>query len=273
MTATELSRDQRPEGWSGGARGYAAWFAPLSSQYVPDALQLLRLKPGERLLDIAAGTGTLTLGASDAGIHVTAVDFAPGMVQFLRERLREVGVQSRVEEMDGQALAFGDGEFHAACSMFGLIFFPDLAAGAREMRRVVRPGGRVLVAVWDRSRFRLGSVVQQALREAVPELSGSEDRVPASMRLAEPARLEALLVEAGLREVALLEVTHDWVVRDPVGLFRSLPTWAAPHEAIFERLEPAQLERASARFAEAVAQMATRSGGLPATALFGHGIR
>jgi ubiquinone/menaquinone biosynthesis C-methylase UbiE len=268
-----LSHDQRPESWSGGATGYDAWFTPLSARYATDALPLLRLGPGERLLDVAAGTGALTLHAAQAGIRVTAVDFAPGMLRVLRERLRERGLQAGVEEMDGQALAFGDGAFDAGCSMFGLIFFPDLAAGVRELRRVVRPGGRVLVAAWDRTRFPLQAAVEQALRSTLPRFDGPPGGVPAAMRVGEPARLEALLAAAGLREVTVAEVTHEWMVRDPVGLFKSVPAWAAPLQPIFARMEPAQVDRAAARFAEVLAGMATAPAGLPFTALLGLGIR
>ena len=135
MNTVAVPCDQRPEGWSDGAAAYDEWFAPVSSRFAINALRLLGLGPGQRLLDVAAGTGALTLQAAEAGLDVLAVDFAPGMVRLLRQRLSDGGLDARVEQMDGQALGCDNASFDAACSMFGLIFFPDLDAGARELRR------------------------------------------------------------------------------------------------------------------------------------------
>jgi SAM-dependent methyltransferase len=239
---------------------------------VINALRLLRLEPGQRLLDVAAGTGALTLAAAEAGVNVCAVDFAPGMVGLLRQRLSGAGLHARVEQMDGQALGCGSASFDAACSMFGLIFFPDLDAGARELRRAVRPGGQVLVAAWDRSGFPLLVAVERALQAAVPGLNRPGDLSPA-FRVADRSSVEALLARAGLREVTVLEVTHDWAVPDPVALFRSLPRWSAPLQPLFGGLEPVQFERAAGAFGEVVAGLSRQSGGLRMTALFGHGVR
>jgi hypothetical protein len=90
--------------------------------------------------------------------------------------------------------------------------------------------------------------------------------------VADPDTLAALLERAGLREVTALEVSHDWTVRDPGVLFRSLLLWTAPMRPVFDRLAPAQIERAAAAFAEIMAD-GRPAGGLRMTALFGHGIR
>jgi SAM-dependent methyltransferase len=272
MNAVAVSSDQRPEGWSDGAAAYDQWFAPVSSRFAINALRLLGLGPGQRLLDVAAGTGALTLQAAKARLNVVAVDFAPGMVQLLRQRLSGAGLDARVEQMDGQALDCDGASFDAACSMFGLIFFPDLDAGARELRRVVRPGGQVLIAAWDRSGFPLPIAVEQALQAVIPGLSGPAEPAPA-LRVADPGSLEALLTRAGLRQVTVLEVTHDWVIPDPAALFRSLPQWAAPLQPVFDGLQPPRCDQAAEAFADIMTGMSQPAGALPMTALFGHGLR
>ena len=271
VSTLAVSPDQCPEGWNDAA-AYDRWFAPLSSRYAVNAVRLLGLRPGQRLLDVAAGTGALTLLAAGAGADVCAVDFAPGMVRHLGRRLAEAGLHAQVSQMDGQALRCGTASFDAACSMFGLIFFPDLDAGARELRRVVRPEGQVLVAAWDRSGFPLMAAVEEALQAALPGLTGPSEPPPA-LRLADRSTVEALLVRAGLRAVTVIEVTHDWAVPDPVALFRSIPCWSAPLQPLFGGLETAQLGRAESAFARAVTAMSGPSGGLRMTALFGYGIR
>ena len=140
----ELTHDQKPAGWSAGAAGYESAFAPFSAMYAADAIQLLNLKPADRFLDVCAGAGAMALPAARLGADVTAVDFAPGMVALLRERMRSNGLSARVEEMDGQALDLPDAYFDAAASMFGLIFFPDLGAGLRELRRTCRTSRNAL---------------------------------------------------------------------------------------------------------------------------------
>ena len=272
MNTVAVSRDQRPEGWSDGAAAYDEWFAPVSSRFAINALRLLGLGPSQRLLDVAAGTGALTLQAAEAGLNVVAVDFAPGMVQLLRQRLSRAGLVAQVEQMDGQALGCAGASFDAACSMFGLIFFPDLGAGARELRRVVRPGGQVLIAAWDRGGFPLPAAVEQALQAVIPDLARPGEP-PSSLRVADPGSLEALLSRAGLREVTVLEVTHDWIIQDPAALFRSLPRWAAPQRPVFGGLEPSRWDQAAAAFTEIVTGMSQPAGGLPMTALFGHAVR
>ena len=263
--------DQRPEGWSDSAAAYHEWFAPLSGRFAVNALRLLRLRPGERLLDVAAGTGSLALRAAQAGARVCAVDFAPGMVRLARQQLSGAGALARVEQMDGQSLRYADASFDAACSMFGLIFFPDPAAGLRELCRVVRPAGQILIATWDRDGFPFPLAVEQAL-QAIPDRPRPREPRPV-LRLADRAALEQFLTRAGLREVTVLEVTHDWMIPDPAALFRSLAQWSAPHKPLFRGLEPDAVARAAAAFAEIVTAMSRPSGGLRTTALFGHGIR
>jgi hypothetical protein len=85
--------------------------------------------------------------------------------------------------------------------------------------------------------------------------------------------VEALLARAGLREVTVLEVTHDWGIPDPAALFGSLPQWAAPLRPVFDELEPARRDQAAAAFADIVTGMSQPAGALRMTALFGHGLR
>src|SRR5262245_56004926 len=126
-----------PEPWNLVADAYTEELVPLFERFARDALALAALPPAPRVLDVAAGPGTLALVAAKAGATVTAIDFSPAMIANLRRRAAEAGstaIDARVG--DGQALPLEDGGYDGAFSLFGLMFFPDRAAGFRELRRV-----------------------------------------------------------------------------------------------------------------------------------------
>jgi demethylmenaquinone methyltransferase/2-methoxy-6-polyprenyl-1,4-benzoquinol methylase len=116
------------------------------------AADLARLEPGDRALDVATGTGDLALELArrvGARGEVVGSDFSDGMLARAREKGAGLGEAAagpvRWEHADAMALPYGDGEFAAATVGFGARNFGDLDQGLREMARVVRPGGRVVV--------------------------------------------------------------------------------------------------------------------------------
>jgi SAM-dependent methyltransferase len=264
------SPDQTPAGWSDHAEPYDEWLAPLTRRFAADVVDALAVGQGTRLLDVAAGTGALALAAAAAGAEVLATDFAPGMIGLLERRAEALGLAVTTAVMDGQALDLPDGAFDAAASLFGLIFFPDTAAGARELHRVLRPGGRAAVAAWADGGLTFHPLVLEALAQAGVAEPGRA-AAPAAFRLSAPAALGALLEEAGFADVAVRELEHAWPAPDPEALFRSAPSWSAPLRPVFRGLGPEQVAAGAAAFRDIVAQ---RFGGaLPARALLATGSR
>ncbi|MDH2444514.1 methyltransferase domain-containing protein [Amnibacterium sp. CER49] len=261
-----ISPDQEPEAWSDAAAAYDEWFAPLTGRFAGDVVEALALGPTVRFLDVAAGTGVLALAAARAGAEVLATDFALGMVEHLQRRFAHEQLHGRVEVMDGQALALPPASFDAAASLFGLIFFPDLAAGTAELHRVLRDGGTVAVTAWAPGGFPLQDLALEAL-DRVPDPSRP---TPAAFRLSDSVRLRALLEDAGFRDVEVREVEHGWRIDDAEALFRSIPGWSAPLRPVFRRLDEGAVASAAARFAELVR---ARSGVLLMRALLATGTR
>ncbi|MCB9371588.1 MAG: class I SAM-dependent methyltransferase [Microthrixaceae bacterium] len=227
------------------------------------------------MLDVAAGSGAFSLRAARRGAAVTATDFAAGMVDLLSSRFAAEGHdRCTAEVMDGQALDLPDRRFDLSVSMFGVIFFPDIDAGLRELARVTRPGGRVAVATWDLAGFRLVDLVREALARALPQLDLPAGE-PVWARIGDAAGLAAALGTAGLDPVRVHPVTRAWRWDDPEGFFRRLPAWSPPVQPLFEVLDADQIEDGAAAFAELVADRggAGDGAGIDVTALLGVGVR
>jgi ubiquinone/menaquinone biosynthesis C-methylase UbiE len=128
---------------------YERSFVPaLFSRWGPVVAHAARIGPGDRVLDIACGTGALTLAAAERagpGGAVTGLDPNPAMLEVARAK--SVSVDWR--EGSAEALPFEDAAFEAVVSQFGLMFFEDAPRAFAEMRRVLAPGGRLAVAVFD----------------------------------------------------------------------------------------------------------------------------
>ena len=106
------------------------------------------LKTDERVLDVAAGNGNATLAAARRGCLVTSTDYVGSLLERGAERARAERLEVNFQVADAEALPFGDESFDAALSTFGVMFAPDHTQCAAEMRRVVRPGGRIGLASW-----------------------------------------------------------------------------------------------------------------------------
>jgi SAM-dependent methyltransferase len=263
----------RPEVWSGVAAGYDDAIAPIMRPYASTTLDLLGLTGGvarPRLLDVAAGTGVVAVEAARRGAEVLATDFAPGMVEVMRRRFAAEGLDARAEVMDGQALGLDDESFDLGTSTFGLIFFPDPSAGLRELRRVLRPGGRAGIASWDMTRIGLPQLIGAALARAVPGLAAPAP--PPWAHLCEAAGLGHALQAAGFTDVAVHQVTHHSPLSDPAWFFRHLPDWTPPLRPLFTSLPAGAIDRAAAAFAHVVTEQST-SQGMPQAALIGVGAR
>jgi ubiquinone/menaquinone biosynthesis C-methylase UbiE len=219
--------DQNPAEWSTIVSSYEETFEPFTRQYAMALLQSLELKSGDKVIDVAAGTGAFSLMAARKGINVLATDFSAGMISRLRERIRMEELDSiRAEVMDGQSLAVPDSSFDAAVSVLGLIFFPDIQQGLSEMCRVVRPHGSVGVVCWgDPGTFILMSLLVRAIRQVLPEFQPPAE--PIWARMAGAGLVRTHLEQAGLTQVSVMRTRAELPVESPQkfwsGFMRSVP--------------------------------------------------
>lgn len=226
-------REQIRSAWDRLAAGYDEYVTPTSNREVAeDVLRRVGLQPGMQLLDVASGSGALSIPAARLGADVVAVDISPAMIEHLEARAREQGLsnlEGRV--MDGHDLALEDNRFDISASQFGVMLFPDLPRGLAEMVRVTKPGGRVLVvAMGPPKQVEFLSAFLGAIQSVVPGFSGLPmDPPPLPFQVAEPAVLRQRMAEAGLEEVGVERGAHrievqsgqelwDWVVNsNPIG--------------------------------------------------------
>jgi len=216
--------------------------AGLHHRWRERAVDLARVGPGSRVLDVATGTGDLAIELArrvSPGGEVVGSDFSEAMLARARAKTpaREVSasiVTPRFEWGDALDLPFADGAFDAATVGFGARNFSDLARGLAEMVRVVRPGGRVVVLEFTSpTRAPLSLFYRLWFDRVVPllgALAGDSDAytyLPNSVkRFPAPAGLAAELERAGLREIRYL-LTAGGIVVIHVGTVPGEGAWAA----------------------------------------------
>lgn len=130
-----------------------AWalFSPLAAFTTPAAAQLVKfagVTSGQRVLDVACGTGVVALTAHAAGAEVTGLDLAPALLEDARKNAEVVGARIEFVEGDVEHLPYADASFDVVLSQFGHMFAPRPAIAAGEMLRVLRPGGRIAFSTW-----------------------------------------------------------------------------------------------------------------------------
>lgn len=211
--------------WNAIAVGYDEFVTPTHMWLANQGLRRVGLKPGMRFLDVAAGSGALSIPAARSGAQVLSVDLSPVMVEQLTARARKEGLGLEARVMDGHALELEDNTFDICGSQYGVMLFPDLPRGLSEMVRVTKPGGKVLLhAYGPPQEIEFLGFFMAAMQAAVPDFSGlPTDPVPLPFQVADPEKLRRELIGAGLKEVKVETVTEelkfgtgkemwDWVV-------------------------------------------------------------
>jgi ubiquinone/menaquinone biosynthesis C-methylase UbiE len=200
-----------PEAWDAIAEDYDRFVAPGEISIATEGLRLAGLKPGERFLDVAAGPGGLSLPAARLGAKVLATDWSPAMIEQFERRVREerlADAEGRV--MDAHALDIDGDQFDVTGSLFGVMLVPDQPLALREMVRVTKPGGRVLlIAYGSPAQFEALQLFLAALQTVVPEFEGlPDDPPPLEFQVSDPDVLRQRLTDAGLHDVTV-DTTHE----------------------------------------------------------------
>ena len=193
-----------PEAWGAIAEGYDRYVAPQEADLAHEGLRLAALQPGERFLDVAAGTGGLSLPAARLGADVLATDWSPAMIERFEARVRDEGLRgAEGRVMDCHALDLPDDSFDVTGSQFGVMLVPDQPRALREMVRVTKPGGRVLLIAYGYpAELEFLQWFVAAMKAVAPEFPGiPDDPPPLEFQVADPEVLRRRLTDAGLEDV------------------------------------------------------------------------
>jgi SAM-dependent methyltransferase len=193
--------------WGARAQDWAAYTEQVSLPLFGAVLDAARVSPGTRLLDAGCGAGLLVLLASLRGAEVSALDASAALTAIVRQRVPAADVR----EGDLEALPFADSTFDAVTAVNSLFYAADMEAAMRELLRVMRPGGRVVVTAWGPpERCQFLTAVMPALGPLMPPPPpGTSPPHPGA--LSQPGALAAVLKRAGLRVLQEGEVACPFV--------------------------------------------------------------
>jgi SAM-dependent methyltransferase len=148
----------------------SADYAAVAARIVPMAEGLAQnagLRAGDRVLDVATGSGNAALAAARCGCEVTGIDYVPALLERARARAAAEGLEVEFAEGDAEHLAFPDASFDAVLSCLGVMFTPDQERAAAELVRVCKPGGTIGLVNWTPAGF-IGQLLRTVGKHVPP---------------------------------------------------------------------------------------------------------
>lgn len=208
----EAIREQQKASWNRFAAGWKKW-DPVTMEFLQPMkeaiIRYLQPNDGQKILDIAAGTGepALSIAASNKGGTVTITDISEEMMEIAREKAIAKKL-TNIETVicDASDLPFENGSFDAVSCRFGFMFFPDMQLAANEIYRVLKPGGRFATTVWNfpEKNFWVTAIMGTIMR--LMEIPPPPPEVPGMFRCCKPGRMKDKLEKAGFSDIEEREI-------------------------------------------------------------------
>jgi len=220
-------KTRQQSAWASGDFGVIGTTLQIVGETLCEAVDV---QSGSRVIDVACGNGNASLAAARRWCQVIGVDYVPALVEQARVRATAERLPATFQVGDAEALDFPDASFDYALSTFGVMFAPDQARAARELLRVVKPGGKIGLANWTPDGFAgqmfrvVGQHVPPPAGLKSPPLWGTRERLAELFG----AEAESILTEP--RTFAMrYESPEHWL-----GVFRQ---WFGPLHTAFQRLD------------------------------------
>lgn len=239
----ELIREQQKESWNKFSPGWKKWDELFMDFLKPMGNEIIRMihpKKNDFILDVAAGTGEpgLSIASMLNGGKVIITDLAEDMLEIARENAERRGIDN-IETIacDVCELPFADNSFDAISCRFGFMFFPDMLLAAKEMVRVLRPGGRIATSVWNvpEKNFWITAIMGPITKNM--ELPPLPPGAPGMFRCANDGFISDLFLQAGLKNISQKEVTGKLNCKTTSVYWKVMTELAAPVVAALSKAD------------------------------------
>ncbi len=253
-------REQQKAAWNKFSPGWKKWddltmdfLKPMGSEII----HLLKLNENDVVLDVAAGTGEpgLTIASMLTNGKVVISDLAEDMLAIAKENAAKRGIKN-VETVacDVCELPFPDNSFDAISCRFGFMFFPDMTLAAKEMARVLKPGGRIAAAVWNVPEKNFWVTVTMGAISRNIEIPSPPPGSPGMFRCAKDGLIADLFLNAGLKNIFQREVTGTLNAQTADNYWNMMTEVAAPVVAGLGKADEATRAKIKGEVYEALGQ-------------------
>ena len=225
----EAIKKKQQATWSSGDFAVIGTTLQIVGESLAEAVDV---RPDERVLDVAAGNGNATLAAARRFAIVTSTDYVPALLEKSAARAKADGLAVTYQVADAENLPFPDASFDVVLSTFGVMFTPEHARSAREMMRVIRPGGRIGLANWTPEGF-IGQLFK-VVGGFVPPPPG----VKSPALWGTKAHLDELF-GTGVSEIRLERRNFNFRYRSPEHFVQMFRDFYGPTHKAFAALDPA----------------------------------
>jgi ubiquinone/menaquinone biosynthesis C-methylase UbiE len=256
----EQIREQQKASWNKFSGGWKKWDDITMDFLKPmgdEIIRLLKPKNGDQVLDVASGTGEpgLTIASMLKDGKVIITDLAEYMLEIARENAAKRGIKNiETRVCDVSELPFADNTFDAISCRFGFMFFPDMLLAAKEMARVLKPGGRIATSVWNipEKNFWVTAIMGTINRnmQLPPPPPGS----PGMFRCAKDGLMTDLFSKAGFKNISITEIAGNLNCQTSDVYWNMMTEVGAPIVAALSKADDAMKEKIKREVYEIVNQ-------------------
>lgn len=259
------------QGWQTNSAGYERHFARLTRQTVPATLDAAGVVSGARVLDVCTGPGMLAEAALERGTKAVGLDFSSEAIEIAKRNVPK----AEFHQGDAQALPFEDDSFDAVVCGYGIIHVPNPEKVLGEMRRVLRPGGRIAISVWEAPKPTNGFGVLFGALKVHGDLNVPLPHGPDFFQFSESENMTAALEAVGLHDVAVQSVEQVWEMDEPMGIIRAVLEGTVRSRGLLLAQTNAARSAIEAAVREGMAQFSSHEGGyeVPMPAVVGAGTK
>lgn len=257
-------------GWGVSIAGYDDAFGVVSRQTVGPTLDAANVRAGMRVLDVCCGPGMLAEGAVARGAQAVGLDFSD-VVQVARKLVPA----AEFRQGDAQDLPFADNSFDAIVCGYGLMHVPDAEKVLQQMLRVVRPGGRIAVSVWERTTTHNGFGLVYAAVRAHGNLNVPLPHGADFFQFGTEEKMHAALMAIGFRDVKAKFLAQDWHVQSADQIMQAVLKGAVRSRALLAAQNEAETMAIHGFFEKTLSELPRAGAGycVPLPAILGSGTK